>query len=232
MLYRGAGGRLRRTLVTALLLSGVSTGGLTYAAPPSPQATPVAAEVGAAAPAAAGEPGQRIRDLLAAVSAIQKDPELQGADKETQRRERVRSIILEGFDFAVMAPEVLGQYWPKLAPEQQKEFIDVFGHLFEASYNRLVLKFLGEREPVFGQTSVDSNSKRALVKTTLRDTRGDELPVDYRLTSEAGRWKVYDVAVDGVSLAGNYRDQFGKIIRTTSYEALLEKIKAKVKSGD
>ena len=192
----------------------------------------MAAEAGAAAPAAAGGPRERIQDLLAAVSAVQKAPELQGADKEAERRERVRRIILEGFDFAAMAPEVLGQYWPKLTPEQQKEFTDLFGQLFEASYNRLVLKFLGEREAVFGQTSIDSNSKRALVHTTLRDKRGDELPVDYRLTGGAGRWQVYDVVVDGVSLAKNYRDQFGKIIRTTSYEALLEKIKAKQKSND
>jgi phospholipid transport system substrate-binding protein len=192
----------------------------------------VVTEFGAAVAAAAGGPRERIQDLLAAVSAVQKDPELQGADKEPQRRERVRRIILEGFDFAAMAPEVLGQYWPKLTPEQQKEFIDLFGQLFEASYNRLVLKFLGEREAIFGETSVDSNSKRALVKTSLRDKRGDELPVDYRLTGGAGRWEVYDVVVDGVSLAGNYRDQFAKIIRTTSYEALLEKIKAKLKSND
>jgi phospholipid transport system substrate-binding protein len=194
--------------------------------------TLAAAEVGAAAPAATGGPRERIQDLLAAVSAVQKDPELQGADKEPQRRERVRRIILEGFDFAAMAPEVLGQQWPKLTPEQQKEFIAIFGQLFEASYNRLVLKFLGEREAVFGQTSVDSNSKRARVQTSLRDKRGDELPVEYRLTGGAGRWEVYDVVVDGVSLAENYRDQFAKIIRTTSYEALLEKIKGKLKAHD
>jgi phospholipid transport system substrate-binding protein len=223
---------LRRRLVAALL-SGATAGAVAYPAPPNPpRETPVAAQLGAAAPAGAGGPRERIEDLLAAVAAIQKAPELQAADKETQRRERVRHIILEGFDFTVMAPEVLGQYWPKLTPEQQNEFIDLFGRLFEASYNRLVLKFLGEREAVFGQTSVDSDSKRALVQTRLRDQRGDELTVDYRLTAGAGRWEVYDVVVDGVSLTKNYRDQFAKIIRTTSYEALLEKIKAKLKSND
>src|ERR1051325_63097 len=59
LLFRGAGGRLRQRLVTTLLVSGVSTGGLTYAAPPSPQTTPAAAELGAAPPVAGGGPGQR-----------------------------------------------------------------------------------------------------------------------------------------------------------------------------
>jgi hypothetical protein len=30
-------------------------------------------------------------------------------------------------------------------------------------------------------------------RTTLRDNRGDELPVDYQLTYDRRRWEVYDV---------------------------------------
>jgi phospholipid transport system substrate-binding protein len=39
---------------------------------------------------------------------------------------------------------------------------------------------------------------------------------------------VYDVVVDGVSLALNYRSQFDKIIRSSSYDALVQKIKSKL----
>jgi phospholipid transport system substrate-binding protein len=52
--------------------------------------------------------------------------------------------------------------------------------------------------------------------------------VDYRLASLDGRWTVDDVVVDGVSLAGNYRAQFSKIIRTSSYETLLRRMRKSV----
>jgi phospholipid transport system substrate-binding protein len=44
----------------------------------------------------------------------------------------------------------------------------------------------------------------------------------------AGHWLVYDVAVEGVSLVGNYRDQFNSIIRTSSYPELVRRTRARV----
>ena len=37
-----------------------------------------------------------------------------------------------------------------------------------------------------------------------------EIPVDYRLLQIDGRWRVYDVVVEGVGLANNYRGQFAR----------------------
>jgi phospholipid transport system substrate-binding protein len=180
--------------------------------------------------AMASAPRERIRGIMAAAAVVFRDPELQGAERAPQRRDRVRSIIADAFDFRSMARESLGSQWGRLTPPQQEEFVQLFGDLFKASYSSLVLKFLGEREAVFGEEVVQSD--RALVRTTLRDRQGDELPVDYRLVDDAGRWRVHDVIVDGVSLAGNYRGQFSRVIQTSSYEALREKIQAKAKAGE
>jgi phospholipid transport system substrate-binding protein len=42
-----------------------------------------------------------------------------------------------------------------------------------------------------------------------------------------GRWRVYDVIIEGVSLVSNYRTQFNKIVQTESYDALVQKLKAR-----
>jgi phospholipid transport system substrate-binding protein len=69
----------------------------------------------------------------------------------------------------------------------------------------------------------------ASVQTTLvRRKTNEQLPVEYRLIEKGGRWAVFDVVVDGVSLTLNYRAQFDKIIRSSSYDMLVEKIKAKL----
>jgi phospholipid transport system substrate-binding protein len=167
-----------------------------------------------------------VQATLQAVTAILEDPALQGADTDQERKRRVRQIIFESFDFQEMARESMGTNWAKLEPAQRDEFSDLFGRLFERSYNRLVLRFLGERTTLYVTESVQQD--RATVATTLVGKQDARLPVGYRLVQNNGRWAIYDVAIDGVSLAMNYRAQFNKILRTSSYEALAQRIRTKL----
>ena len=53
------------------------------------------------------------------------------------------------------------------------------------------------------------------------------MTVDARLVRRGDRWLVYDVAIGGVSLTGNYRAQFDRIIRRSSYAELVKQVAAK-----
>jgi len=178
------------------------------------------------APARAAGPQDRVQQTLAAVSAVLRDPKLQGADGQPERRARVRTIIYDTFYFDEMARESLGPAWGRLTPSQQEEFVRLFGNLFENSYNRLVLRFLGDRQATFDGESIDGD--HAVVRTSLTGGKEEQLSVEYRLASKQGRWGVVDVRIDGVSLAMNYRAQFNKILRTSSYESLVERMVSKV----
>ena len=182
--------------------------------------------VALAAPAVAGAPQQRVRQTLDVVSAVVNDPQLQGSSNEHERRDRVAKVMHESFDFGAMARESLGSHWASLTPEQRDRFVGLFARLFERSYDRLVLRFLGGSTTTYGAESVDG--ERAVVKTSLIRKAGDELPVDYRLTAAGGPWKISDVVVDGVSLAGNFRAQFDKTIRESSYDGLVQRIETKL----
>ena len=171
-------------------------------------------------------PQVHVQETLEAITAILNQPQWQGAGKDQARKQEVRKIIYEAFDFREMSREVLGAQWTKLTPQQQEEFTGLFGDLFERSYNRMILSFLGERRTTYGTASVDNG--RAVVQTILVSKNDAKLPVDYKLTSNGERWAIYDVVVDGVSLAMNYRAQFTKILRTSSYNALIQRIKDKL----
>ncbi len=177
-------------------------------------------------PVWAAGPQDRVRGLVAAVSAVLEDPALRGAARKLERRAHVATIIHEAFDFDSMARDALGAPWTTLTPERQSEFTRLFADRFEQSYSLLVLRFLGERNTTYVGESIDGN--RATVRTFLVSEKDGTLPVDYRLASPDGRWTVTDVIVDGVSLAGNYRAQFGRIIRTSSYETLLRRMRKSV----
>jgi phospholipid transport system substrate-binding protein len=176
-----------------------------------------------ATPGWAAGPQERVRGLVAAVSAVLDDPALQGAARKPERRARIGRIIHDAFDFEGMARDALGAPWGTLTTEQRAEFTRLFGDRFERSYSLLVLRFLGERTTTYVAESIEGT--RATGRTVLVSDRDGTLPVDYRLASQDGRWTVADVVVDGVSLTGNYRAQFGRIIRTSSYETLLQRMR-------
>jgi len=178
---------------------------------------------GVPAPAWAAAPEQAVRGLVGSASAIVADPALQGAARKAERRDRVARIIHDAFDFETMARESLGTQWGGLTPGQREEFTRLFAERFKSSYSLLVLQFLGERTTTYVGESIDGD--RAIVRTLLVSQKDGTLPVEYRLGSRGARWAVEDVVVDGVSLAGNYRAQFSRIIRTSSYETLLSRLR-------
>jgi phospholipid transport system substrate-binding protein len=59
-----------------------------------------------------------------------------------------------------------------------------------------------------------------VVRTRVVTRNGTAIPVSYRgaARDEAGRWRVYDLDVERISLVRNYRSQFATIIRRTSFE--------------
>jgi phospholipid transport system substrate-binding protein len=172
-------------------------------------------------PVLAAGPQDRVQETLSGVSTILRDPQLQA-----ERKRRVRTVIYDTFYFDEMARESLGSQWERLTPPQQEEFVRLFGQLFENSYNRLVLRFLGDRETNYLAESIHGD--RAVVQTMLVGGKDERLTVEYRLASKGQRWGVVDVVLDGVSLAMNYRAQFGKILRTASHETLLERMRKKI----
>jgi phospholipid transport system substrate-binding protein len=119
----------------------------------------------AARPVLAAQPQEQIKKALDAVALVLKDPSLQGPDKQAERRQRVRQIILDTFDFEEMAKLALGPAWDRLTPQQRTEFVSLFGPLFERSYNNLVLRFLPERQPTYGTESIAPD--RAVVQASL-----------------------------------------------------------------
>ncbi len=172
--------------------------------------------------AMAGAPTETVRGMLDAVMAVQSDPGLQGQESRAARRVEIKKVILGNFTFDEMARGALGQYWDTLDRGKRSEFRSIFQDLFLDSYSRLVLDFLRKEKIVY--VGEDNGQGRTAVKTLIQRTN-EEIPVDYYLMQIGGGLKVRDVSIDGVSIVGNYRNSFSRIIKQESYESLLKKMK-------
>ena len=156
---------------------------------------------------------------------IEKDPALKGETATRQRRETLRKVIFEQFNFEKMSQLCLGKHWKERTDEEKKEFIELFGKLLEDTYISKIEGYTNEKVEYLKEVITD---KRAQVNTKII-TEKIEIPIDYRLYQEKdGSWKVYDIVIEGVSLVGNYRSQFDEILQRDNYEKLIEELKKKV----
>jgi phospholipid transport system substrate-binding protein len=175
-------------------------------------------------PLYAGEPTDQMKQTIDAVLDILKNKELKRFEKTKERRAAIRKIIDSRFDFEEMAKRSLALHWRERSPEEKKEFIALYSDLLEDTYIRKIERYEGEKIQYASEIIDDGYST---VRTRIITKKNIEIPIDYRLMKRDTKWKVYDVVVEGVSLVNNYRTQFNNIIRTSSYNELIKRLKSK-----
>jgi phospholipid transport system substrate-binding protein len=180
----------------------------------------------AVGPATAGEPTDLVRQTTDQVLKILEDPNLQGPEKQAERQERLRKVADQAFDWNEMARRALATHWRERTPEEQQEFVRLFRDLVERTYmNRLETATQEKQDIQYVGEQLDGS--RAVVKTNVVTKRNQQVPIEYRLHKVGGRWKTYDVLVEGISLVNNYRSQFNRIISSSSYKELVQKMKSR-----
>lgn len=176
--------------------------------------------------AAAGVPGDQVRQTTDKLLAILKDPQLKGESKKSERRDKLKEVLYQRFDFTEMAQRSLGSEWRRRSPEEQKEFVKLFTDLLERAYLDKIESYSGENFQYLKEREDDNNY--AQVDTKIVDNKGQEFSINYRLYNMKGDWKVYDVVIENVSLVNNYRSQFNRVLTTSSYEELVNRMKGKL----
>ena len=175
--------------------------------------------VAIASPAWAG-PTDQLREYTDQVVKVLDDPSLARQD----RRAAVRKIAHEAFDISETAQRVLARHWQARTPAEREEFTQLFADLLERTYIARMDEYGGERIRYTGET-IDGNF--ASVRARIVTRTGTEVAVESRMNLRGDRWLIYDILIENVSLVANYRSQFDRIVRSSSYEELVKRLKTK-----
>jgi phospholipid transport system substrate-binding protein len=152
-----------------------------------------------------------------------------------QRREKLRSMSLQYFDFDSMAKSALGYHWRDLTPAQRNQFVPLFTDFIQDAYLSKMEQATVERirqeaktanVRFLKQTYFGSGYAEVFSTVALEDQK-DPLEVDYLMHQRDGQWRVYDVTIDAISLIGNYRNQFNRVINNEGYPKLIADLQAK-----
>jgi phospholipid transport system substrate-binding protein len=176
-------------------------------------------------PASAGVPTEQLRGRVDRVLRVLEEPDLKSEARATQRRTAIREIVYEIFDFRELSQRSLGPHWPARTPAERDEFVLLFADLLERSYIGKIEMYSGGERIQYTGEAIDGD--QATVRTKIVTKQGTEIPVDYRMHRVGERWLVYDVAIEGVSLVANYRAQFNRIIRQSSFKGLVTQLATK-----
>ncbi len=168
-------------------------------------------------------PTGAVRETVDHVLVVLGDEQFKDPAKAEERRAKLEEIIGERFDYGEMAKRTLARYWKTLDADRQKEFVVVFQRFVANSFAGNVDGYSGEQVE-YGKERQKGNFAEVQTKVVSPKV---QIPLDYRLLKKNGEWRVYDVIIDGVSLMKNYRGQFSRIIKSSSFDALLEKLRSK-----
>ena len=169
-------------------------------------------------------PQQQLKSSIDKLLLVLRDETLKGSEKSQLRRERIAEVVFMQFNMPRMAKLSLGRGWRDLDAAQRDHFVEIYRKLLAKSYVATIDGYAGEKISYIKEII---KGDKAEVRTLVIGS-GKEIPLNYRLKLDSGRWLIYDVIIENVSLVRNYRSQFTPIMEKSGYTGLVEQIEKKI----
>ena len=185
--------------------------------------------VAAAATPTAASPKATLQRLNGSCERLLRTKTEPGSAEEKRVKDEIKLRASELLDYTELCKRALGEHWDKMGEAKRTEFVSTLKELIERNYIRQLRTNL-DYDVTYGDESQDATE--AKVATSLKlATKGKttQVQIDYRMIKKPdGRWMVYDVITDELSLVRNYRTQFQRIIGGNNYDGLLSRMKNKL----
>jgi phospholipid transport system substrate-binding protein len=142
----------------------------------------------------------------------------------------VANVLLPNFDTEYAARLVLGQYWRTATPDQRKRFVAAFYHSLLRNYGAALVDFTADRFVILPYRG-DPGDTMATVRTEVKKSSGEKVPVDFSLRKTDGIWKAWDVVIEGISYVKSFRTDFGAEIQQKGLDEVINRMESQGKTG-
>jgi len=208
-----------RTTVVAMLLIIAGSGAYAADAPPAPTA----------APSTLGP--QELVENSAKRMLVELDANRPMYAKDPAKLDSlVANVLLPNFDTEYAARLVLGQTWRTATPDQRKRFVDAFYHSLLRNYGAALVDFTADRFVILPYKG-DPGDVMATVRTEVKRSSGEKIPVNFSLRKTDGVWKAWDVVIEGISYVKSFRTDFGAEIQAKGLDEVINRLETQTKAG-
>jgi len=160
---------------------------------------------------------------------LKQDKDIQSGN-QSRAYQLVEAKILPNFDFNRMTQLAVGKHWPRATAKQKQELVTESRNLLVRTYSSSLTAFTNQTVE-FKPLAMKPDETDVTVRSEIRQPGGQPIPIDYSMYKTAFGWKVYDVAIDGVSLVTNYRASFSSTIRQNGIDGLIKTLAAQSERG-
>jgi phospholipid transport system substrate-binding protein len=174
--------------------------------------------------AAAVTPAGQLQETWGQIVVILKSARFDSEPEIDAFRTKVMEVVTPRFDFAEMAERCLGTHWTERTAEEREQFVKIFATMLARSYIGGIRSY---KESTVFYTREVNDATDAEIDTRIAAKGAQDLFVTYKMHLIEQDWKVYDVVIDQISLIGNYRAQFRRVLTQSSFENLIRIMKEK-----
>jgi phospholipid transport system substrate-binding protein len=135
----------------------------------------------------------------------------------------VATVLLPNFDSEYSARLVLGQSWRTATPEQRTRFVNAFYHSLLHNYGTALLNFTGDNFIILPYKG-DPGDTMATVRTEVKKSTGEKVPVNFSLHKTDAGWKAWDVVIEGISYVKSFRTDFAAEIQQKGLDEVINRL--------
>ncbi|KAB1442735.1 MlaC/ttg2D family ABC transporter substrate-binding protein [Pseudodesulfovibrio senegalensis] len=169
-------------------------------------------------------PTETLKEGVDKIIAILKDPSVNTDDGKDKIIQKLSSMADDYFAFEQLTMRAVGRPWLKMPAELQEKLVASFRKLLELTYLKQIRQYDDEKV-VYKREMVKGSKAMVLTDVVAKDK---VFSVNYKLVKLDGRWYVYDIIGEGISLVKNYRSQFNEILHDSDTAGLIDRINERV----
>jgi phospholipid transport system substrate-binding protein len=176
--------------------------------------------------AADAPPDLMVRMVADEILGIVRDDGAIRSGDAARAAELIERKVLPNFNFRRMTALAVGRDWRGATAEQQARLVEQFRSLLVRTYSNALTQYK-DQSIEFRPLRARTEETDVTVRADIRQSGAPAITIDFRLEKAAQGWKVYDVAVAGVSLVATYRGSFSQEIRQGGLDGLIRSLEDK-----
>jgi phospholipid transport system substrate-binding protein len=159
------------------------------------------------------------------LESVRQDPAIRAGDSRNIGA-LVEAKVLPHFDFPRATAIAVGPRWRQATPAQREALTAQFQTLLVRTYSSALAAYRDQAITVQAVHMAPADTE-VTVRSQIKQSGTAPISIDYAMERVDGGWKVFDIAVDGLSLVQNYRTTFRQTIDQQGIDGLIAALSAK-----
>lgn len=155
------------------------------------------------------------------LSVVKNDSAAQAGDRQAINK-LVDQYVLPYVNFEKTTRLATGRSWRDATPTQREQLVNAFKNTLIRTYSGALANVDKLSAISVSPFRGDANAADVVVRSTITQSNGPAVGVDYRMENTPAGWKIYDLNVEGIWLIQNYRNQFAQLISEKGIDGLIE----------